>query len=569
MVSSIITFTALTGAVATQLERHHAKHHHADPVHVEREPEEDRPTEAEMTSDDHVDVSGAVLETSDGPAEPVEEKHDDEKEDKAESFAEEGAALEEEEHKAKHGHKHKKGPKIHHDAPKKNNKHHKTEQEVETPTEDEETNDESNDESSEIETENAAALEEHEQEHQGHLHKHKAHSHHKKDKETTKKAHKESTPEVKNVDDVPTPDDTEVEKDEETTENTDEKAEKEDSGALEKPETTETETTEHPDTEEDAAALEEEETPKVHHKKVKRHGRVTEDPDYEDESSAATETSEEDADDTSAMEVTAQGKIQPTTGMGASGKVSSLMETAGRDGKKDKKNKKDNDGEDSGNADDEEDSSSKKNQKKNKDDENQEGSEGDKNAPKEGEEGAETQADKDKDKESAGSCFAGDAQVMLTSGPTTMSTLRIGDMVKTATGFEPVVGFLHAEEGEAEFIEISNGAGVLPITPDHLVFLANGDAVPASVIRVGDNLSSGVVTDVKQVIRTTGIYAPLTNSGTIEVEGAMASTYSTVVSTFFEKYHSVAHLMMAPMRWAGISATSPTVAPKMAFTTSS
>ena len=34
----------------------------------------------------------------------------------------------------------------------------------------------------------------------------------------------------------------------------------------------------------------------------------------------------------------------------------------------------------------------------------------------------------------SGSCFAGDAQVMLTTGPTTMSTLRIGDMVKTATG---------------------------------------------------------------------------------------------------------------------------------------
>ena len=78
---------------------------------------------------------------------------------------------------------------------------------------------------------------------------------------------------------------------------------------------------------------------------------------------------------------------------------------------------------------------------------------------------------------------------------------------------------LHAEKGAAGvFIEISTSAGVLRVTSDHLVFLDNGKAVPASVIRPGYGLSSGSVVGTKEVRRSTGIYAPITKSGTIEVE---------------------------------------------------
>jgi hypothetical protein len=54
--------------------------------------------------------------------------------------------------------------------------------------------------------------------------------------------------------------------------------------------------------------------------------------------------------------------------------------------------------------------------------------------------------------------------------------------------------------------------------------------------------------------RSDGIYSPLTKSGTIVVEGNVASTYAafTPVSNYF--WHAFAHLAVSPMRWLGISA---------------
>lgn len=74
-----------------------------------------------------------------------------------------------------------------------------------------------------------------------------------------------------------------------------------------------------------------------------------------------------------------------------------------------------------------------------------------------------------------------------------MHALEIGSIVRTASGFEPVVGFLHAEDRKAAFVEITHPTGMLAVTPDHLVFLANGDAVTASSIKVGDSLSSSTL----------------------------------------------------------------------------
>jgi len=163
---------------------------------------------------------------------------------------------------------------------------------------------------------------------------------------------------------------------------------------------------------------------------------------------------------------------------------------------------------------------------------------------------------KDDDKEgkkkcvkSSSSCFAGGALVQSTNGSMKISDLKIGDVVKTATGFEPIVGFLHAEEGAAEFVELTHPTGKLPVTGDHLIFLADGRAVTASSVKVGDKLSSGEVTNIAEVIRNDGIFAPMTKSGTIEVENTMASAYSSVNSMT----HAVAHFATAPLRWLGVS----------------
>jgi hypothetical protein len=161
---------------------------------------------------------------------------------------------------------------------------------------------------------------------------------------------------------------------------------------------------------------------------------------------------------------------------------------------------------------------------------------------------------------SGSACFAGSAMVETSSGFTSMSALRNGDVVRTASGFEPVVGFLHADAGSASFIELTTSSSVLPVSADHMMFLANGEAVPAASIKVGDVLSSGVVTSIEQVERD-GVYAPLTKSGTIVVEGTVASCYAAAHEALS---HSVSHMIMTPMRMLGFSSTSTSVVAPMA-----
>lgn len=111
------------------------------------------------------------------------------------------------------------------------------------------------------------------------------------------------------------------------------------------------------------------------------------------------------------------------------------------------------------------------------------------------------------DSDSDSSCFAGEATVQTLGGDfASMSSLKIGDVIRTGSGFEPIVGFLHAEATTARFIEITTSAGVLPVTSDHMVFLSSGEAVTAASVKVGDRLTSGVVTHVLFLInRARGI----------------------------------------------------------------
>jgi len=147
-------------------------------------------------------------------------------------------------------------------------------------------------------------------------------------------------------------------------------------------------------------------------------------------------------------------------------------------------------------------------------------------------------------------CFSGDARVTTQSGPVSMSNLKTGDVVRTAAGFEPVVGFLHAEQFSMNFLELTLPTGTLPISAEHLVFKADGQAVRAETVVVGDELVSGVVSSIAESVRQ-GVYAPLTKSGTIMVEG-------TVTSAYAEVDHAISHLAMSPMRWLGMSSASPT-----------
>jgi hypothetical protein len=106
-----------------------------------------------------------------------------------------------------------------------------------------------------------------------------------------------------------------------------------------------------------------------------------------------------------------------------------------------------------------------------------------------------------------------------------------------------------------EFIEVTAENGVaITTTPSHLLLLAAADGFReafAANVDIGDVLLTtgpGSVMRPSRVVKTRvvmkrGVYAPMTATGTIIVDDALASCYAVV------KSHSLAHAAMAPLRW--------------------
>lgn len=99
----------------------------------------------------------------------------------------------------------------------------------------------------------------------------------------------------------------------------------------------------------------------------------------------------------------------------------------------------------------------------------------------------------------------------------------------------------------------------LKLSPLRMVLLRNQTFVPASNLQVGDELGgSGVtiiiISDICQVTRTGGAYAPFTKSGTIVVNGIVASSFVTKNNnasqndTMYLSFHWLAYFLQAPHR---------------------
>lgn len=184
-----------------------------------------------------------------------------------------------------------------------------------------------------------------------------------------------------------------------------------------------------------------------------------------------------------------------------------------------------------------------------------------------------------------GGCFPSSSSVQLEDGSTlSMSRLAVGDRILSVDSaghfqFEPVIGFLHrSPNATAAFrhVETANKQ-VLTVTPDHLVFSAarsySADAAASFLTadasfltakasfsaRLRPNDSSvyvvkgspghpegrpgvSAVTMVTTSTLSVGLYAPLTASGTVVVDGVVASCYAAIES------HVTAHLTVAPLR---------------------
>jgi len=172
-------------------------------------------------------------------------------------------------------------------------------------------------------------------------------------------------------------------------------------------------------------------------------------------------------------------------------------------------------------------------------------------------------------------CFSESATVQVQSSgnvvrEVSMQDLKVGDSVQTSSGFQPVYSFGHYDlKSSTDFLMVhtnQNEKNALEITKDHLLFLQDQDTpITAGSIKVGDRLQTedkegATVTKIGSV-RKQGLYAPLTASGTVVVDGILASSYVTLqgsqddaafvhvqgVKTWVSQQQFV-HLLLAPHR---------------------
>lgn len=153
-------------------------------------------------------------------------------------------------------------------------------------------------------------------------------------------------------------------------------------------------------------------------------------------------------------------------------------------------------------------------------------------------------------------CFHGSSNAITKDGLKPLSQLRVGDEVlstwdKRAAIFNRVVAFLHTDPHHlTAFIHIQTSSNnSLLITKDHLIFKSD-KAVKAEDINIGDfvlvtndtrTFIMAKVTSVRH-INMSGVYAPLTEAGTIVIDGVLNSCYAVINS------HDIAHLAFLPLR---------------------
>lgn len=138
-------------------------------------------------------------------------------------------------------------------------------------------------------------------------------------------------------------------------------------------------------------------------------------------------------------------------------------------------------------------------------------------------------------------CFSNRNTVLVRGiGQVPMDEVKVGDWVEVGRDtFEPVYSFCkHSHTISGEFLQIYTAELESPVelSGNHLLFLASPDkqgsaAIPASEVQIGDMLVHGdgtaLVTEIHSVERR-GVYAPYTASGSIVVNGILASNYATI-----------------------------------------
>lgn len=145
-------------------------------------------------------------------------------------------------------------------------------------------------------------------------------------------------------------------------------------------------------------------------------------------------------------------------------------------------------------------------------------------------------------------CFPAEATAQLKTGASVfMRDLQVGDMVLDEFGsYSPIYMFSHRSPSvRTEFMDIrTNNGERLTLSPGHYVITPSGLRVAES-LQVGDTVVTR--TGTAEVVRyerrlDIGLYNPHTLSGSIVVNGVVASVYTSCVQP------NVAHALLVPLR---------------------
>eukprot|EP00747_Dinoflagellata_sp_TGD_P179739 gnl/TRDRNA2_/TRDRNA2_31041_c0_seq1.p1 gnl/TRDRNA2_/TRDRNA2_31041_c0~~gnl/TRDRNA2_/TRDRNA2_31041_c0_seq1.p1 ORF type:complete len:518 (-),score=53.81 gnl/TRDRNA2_/TRDRNA2_31041_c0_seq1:38-1591(-) len=179
-------------------------------------------------------------------------------------------------------------------------------------------------------------------------------------------------------------------------------------------------------------------------------------------------------------------------------------------------------------------------------------------------------------------CFPGQAQVTTPLGRVDLFDVKVGHklLVEVAPGqleFSPVLTFIHRLPADLEqnYIEVRHRGGVFRASGTHIVFVCplepTGRRADKFVIdlkpgeflcAVDDDMVSP--SEVLHIARRRGdgrgMFAPLTDAGTIVVDGVIASNYATP-SRSVPLTHGTAHRTLLPLRTYYTSGLSEWLAP--------
>ncbi|GJQ74088.1 putative intercellular signal essential for a variety of patterning events during development [Trypoxylus dichotomus] len=161
-----------------------------------------------------------------------------------------------------------------------------------------------------------------------------------------------------------------------------------------------------------------------------------------------------------------------------------------------------------------------------------------------------------------GGCFSAESTVLSETGTQRkLQDLQTGERILSLDlntqqlVFSEVILFLDWDPSQRrDFLQFKLRSGrTLTVTPSHLLFqLANDNTsrtIYAAKLSVGDRVlvrdSNRLIEDaivMVQHVAKTGVFAPLTMTGTVVVDGVLASCYATIDS------QSIAHWAFSPIR---------------------